>query len=639
MQSDEYNANIYPPPGVIRRTAARVTYSLTAPDSKEGGELILPDGNEFSRPDQVMNEIRALSAPIATLEPNYWRLDGTFVLPVAPESSNVEVGFWSSEMSAPEISEWNYRLDGSWKLGKKPFATLTGYEAFKEPLVIERVFENVQTFSALGISFDAQTDNYCTDFEVFFYDAYNGLVYSEHITDNYSAYRRTEKAGEDILRVVIKLYKTNLSRRYARIAEIDFGIMLEFDDHDISSLSMVSEADPSGRTFPFPEFRLTIFNLNRFDVLDSRRYIQARQRFEYRHGLVLPDGSVEFVDCGTYFLSNSRVSDSTVEFTARGRTALLENSVYFDSSFQEFTIGQLVSRIIPQARITLNSPRITGYFGNVDYRRVLTMLSELSCCLVYEDVNNIIQFDDILSKTPPIKFEWNYLLNGSWQLGEKPFAEKIRLIDSINYNNAYHAPKVNQGDDNFNAINLMEYTVSTETRQISKTRQQPGEITVYFSAPVVGELTFELPPGYELENVIIYTMYMTATLTGTGSAELIIYGESVTLTKSEILYKAPWHTGREPDNPYKIDLPCMIRTENFEVFRDWFLARRFAMLNKHLTCDINWRQNPAARTADLINVQLRKDGGNIDMAIVKQELTYNGALSGNTKSISEIVMR
>lgn len=291
--SELYREHIYSQGQITR---VQVTYNLSALDSKEGGVFLTPAGNEFSRPEQAMNEIRAIGGPITTLEPGYWRLDGSFMLPRPPEQSNMEVVFWIDQMSGVSVKEWNYRLDGSWRLGEKPFAELDSCGTFEEPLIIEREFVNVQTFNALGITFDTATNNYCTDFEVFMYNAFGGLVCSEHIKDSTKAYRRTQRASHDILRVVIKLNKTNRPFRYARVTEIDFGIVLLYGGDVIQKIRMIRETALSGKSFPLPEMRLRILNKGLYDQLDSSTYapyFQTRQRFEYNHGLELPGGSIE----------------------------------------------------------------------------------------------------------------------------------------------------------------------------------------------------------------------------------------------------------------------------------------------------------------------------------------------------------
>jgi hypothetical protein len=635
MPSATYNENIYKKVGRI--TEAEVIYSLTAVGSKEGGSLDLPPGNEFSRPEQIMNEIRSMSAPIATLEPDYWLLDGSFVLPVPPEQSDMEVGWWSGIRSEPVITGWNYKL-GSWRLGENPFAKMEEYGVFPEPFVIERVFDVVQTFNAFGITFDTQTNNYCTEFEVEFYDFAGTMVYREYVTDNSEPYWRSQHPGRNILRIVIKLYKTNRWGRYARITEIDFGILLEYRGEVIRRLNLIREADITGRSYPLPELQLNVLNQGLYDRLDSNTYapyIQPHQRFDYRHGLVLPDGTTEWIECGAYYLKNWKVSDKVVEFVCTGLTSLMEESTFFDSSFQRVTVSEFIKAHYLQSNVDIMSPMFMPFFGNIDYRRLITMLTELSCCLVYEDKDNIIMFDDIVAKEMPIgDWDWNYQL-GDWRLGEKSFG--TRILSDISYHNIIGTPKDNQREA-YNAINLIEYTMSTEYRQVSKTEHSPGDITIYFDAPVLGDVDVELPAGYQLINRIVRTMYMTGTLIGSNPVEIIVNGERVEFAKSEITYRAPWHTGFENDIPYKIDLPCMIRGEGFEAFRDWFLGRRFKILHMLIEVDVHWMQNPAFELGDIRNVQLRDTRSNADMFVTRLEYDFP-ALQGNTQLISHIEMR
>lgn len=660
MPSDEYFQNILPSPGVERVTVAEVIYSLVAPQAKEGGILDLPPGNEFSRRDQVLNGVQHIEYPIATLEPKHWKLDGTFVMPLPPEKSNIEIGWWSDIMS-----DENGILN--------------------PPQIVTREFDNVQAFTSLGIAFDKATNNYCTDFEAYFYNTAGQITHHEHITDNTSYYGRTLEAGFNIIKVVIILHKTHKPFRYARVAELDFGVYLKFDEYDIKSIAAINETDYLGKNFILPEFSLSILNKGRFDQLDKNSFapfMQTRQKFEYRHGLILPnkwnyklDGSwklgespfisterVEFVDCGSYILKNWSVSDSIVSFTATGINSELENIIFFDSSFEELTVTQFVKKLFPHADINIESPKITAFLGNINYRQALTFLAELSSCFVLENRQNTIQFLDIINElfgeiTWNYKLDgswrlgekpfgtfgrtthnWNYRLDGSWQLGEKPFVSSF-VYGGMNYASIYSNPD-SKLSEYYNGINLTEYTISTEIRQLSKTIHNifgSQSIIIYFDTPQIGMPEIHISDRFILSEIVFKTMYMIATLTGNGEAEIIITGNSVSLVKSQTFYPAPWNTGREPEQPYMINLPMMIRTGEYENFRNWFLERKFIMLFKRLNSDIRWRQNPAQLVGDSVKVQLNKKGNEANMIAIRQELNYTGGiLKGTTKLIGEV---
>jgi len=594
MASATFKQNIYPTPPQRRKTVVEVNYSLTAPDSKEGGTLTLPPGNAISRPHQIANEVRLQAAPVGTLEPDNWALDGRFMIPVPPkEQPELEIGWWSEAMSD----------------GNGNFAT---------PLVLERVFDTVQTFNTLAITFDPDGDNTCADFDVAFYDGFSTLIYKVEARGNTDTIYRTPRAGMNILRVAITIYSTSKPRRFARILEIDYGLVLTYTNKELFNLGLINEADHNGRRLMYPELNLTIHNGGLYDVLDPDTYAPyflQRQRFEYRHGLRLPDGSIEWEDCGTYHLARWRVSDARVEFRAVGRTFELENAIFFDSTFSEFTLQTLARKLFPQTDVPILTPAIAGYFGNINHRRALTYLAELSCCLVYEDRQNRVQFLDIISEGP-------------------------ETVDTLNYKNLKSAPAV-ETSEYYNSILLAEYDTSIEYRQISRTTQDPGEVKIVFSHPVRGFPSHEITPGYTLANQEWHTMYMTGTLIrGNGAppeAEVIIYGHSVVLTKSENLYFAPWYTGLEETQPYAVDLPFFIRSSpNYKALKDWFLPRKFEILKRQLRVDARWRGNPVREVGDFVETVFSKRGNSQNMHISKTEIQYvGGGLSGHIDVIGK----
>jgi len=591
MSSQAFREQIYK---TGRQTLVEVSYSLTAPDSKDGGIFVMPPNNEFSHINQAMNENRIMTAPVATLEPDYWRLDGTFILPVPP-SENIEAGWWSDV-----ISDEN------------------GY--FETPLVITREFEQAQLFNQVSITFDHSTNNFCSEFKVDLYDTENNIIYSENIINNTQPIRATEKGGENILKVVITLYRTNNPFRYARVIEIDFGLIIYYTNKELISLNSIRETDYLGKSFIIPQFNIVVQNKGDYNVVDKRTYapyFQTRQRFFYRIGLILDDNSTEWINCGTYFLQSWAVNDKNVSFNASGKTVQLENFDYYENSFNVFTLQQLINRVFSsinaQINVNLQSPRITGYFGEINYRDVLRYLAELSCCLVYEDENNIIQFKDILSDNTE------------------------NSIDTLDYKNMYGSPNI-QLSEYYNSINLTEYFMSVEFKQVSSTEQTAGEIKIFFDNPINGIGEIDLTDGFSLTNIIWYTNRLTGILTGNGTCIITVTGNAVTLSKEENLYNAPWHTGKEPNSPYAINIPCMIKNSaDYENFKSWFLDRKFKMLEKRMNANVYWYQNPERKIGDIVETQINRNEDGVNFHIVSQEIKFAPRLKGNTKIISPII--
>ena len=459
MASQAFEDNIYKNG---RRTVAEVSYSLVAPEAKEIGVAYLPEGNSFSRPEQIMNEISNISTKIATFEPNHWKLDGSFALPLPPEQSNMEVGWWGKGLSDSE--------------------------GILNPIPqIEILFPVVQNIKRFGITFDEPTNNYCTDLEFIVYDSSFNVILNERITNNTSVSPHTREGVQNAYIVVIKLYKTNNPFRFPRVSELDFGILIRFANDDIFSLNLVTEANPTGASFPFSSLSLSVANNDRFDQLDPTSYAQylyARQSFEYRHGLVLPDGSTEWAYMGAYYLQDWKVSDSQVTFTAGGKTSLLENYTFFNSSLAEFTIGQLIRDVLDTVGIDYYlapeldfSPLVTGWFGEKSYREVLANLTELSCCLAYENQQNTVEFTDIL----------------------KPLGN----VTKLDYNNMFSAPEPKL-QTYYNGINLTEYTITQTSPEV---RLEGKE--VFYSAPWRDPLEPDYPYSVDLPCMVITPNFPT----------------------------------------------------------------------------------------------------------------------------------
>ncbi len=529
MPSNEYNTGIY---ASVRQTVAQVWFDMVAPDAKEKATVSLPNSNEFSKPRQIIDNVTDMGSRMATFEPDYWKLDGSFALPKHPGDTEFQVGWWGGKMSGADCV-----------LDPVPTITVT--------------FSQIQSMSAIGIAFDEAADQYSTDFEVSAYTTGGGLIYSERISDNLNSYAQTSRGVENVAKIIIKLYKTNHPYRYPRITELTFGFRLRFDGGNIISLSLITEADPMGKAVPYPQLVTTVKNDGRFNHLapDSySKYLYRRQAFEYRHGLKLPGGSIEWVYCGVYYLTDWDVSDDEVNFTAVGRLADLERITYYNSGSETMSIGALAKKLLDYcgfdyeiATFLFDSPPVCAYFGEVDCRSALAMLANLSSCLIFEDRQNTIRFTDVFEN---------------------------QSVDRLDYNNMFSSPSVGL-TEYYNGIILREYV------------QDSGE-------------------------------------------------DSGSFKNSETFYPAPWHDPKEPYYGYSLDLPMMITNKNpqYQVLKEWVLSRKFALLEKRLTANISWRQNPAQEIGDIVDVQIGRKNEFLRMAPFSERLEYSGGvLKGSTKAI------
>jgi hypothetical protein len=408
-----------------------------------------------------MDNVTDVSAPIATLEPDYWRLDGTFILPLPPGRSNTQVGFWSAAMSDD-----------------------TGAFSAKPSITVE--FSETQNIKEFGAAFDGPSGNYCEELTFEAWDSYGASVYSELITDNASAYGRSAGGAEGVKKLRITFDHTNNPSRYLRVSEINFGIVVNFDGEDILDLSLTTEGDPTGGSFPFPRLSLSVENGGRFDTLDKESfagYLYARQPFEYDHGLVLPGGAVEWAYCGAYYLQDYEISDDTVSFVCGGKSSVTEDAAYSGSSLAEKTLGAFIEETLAGAGFDAyiapalyNSPVITCWAGGVSYRDAFAMLTEASCCLSFESKENVIQFVDIINAGAP--------------------------AGVMDYENLLRRPRVKQ-EPYYNGVMLAEYAASADGS--GGVRFERSE--TFYAAPWRDPFEPDYPYSVDLPMMIVTAKY------------------------------------------------------------------------------------------------------------------------------------
>ena len=422
-----YKTGIYAP---VRKTFASVAFDLAPADAKKHASVDFPPENLFSQGSQLINNVENISCAFATLEPDYWRLDGSFALPAEPAASECEVGWWGSAMSG-------------------------GDGVLHPPPVISAAFSQIQSIAAFGAAFDELGGEVIAELEFRAYDSGRNLIFKEKITGNTSVFVETDGGASGVAFVELELLRTGNPFRYPRVTELLFGRRLRFSGDDIIRLNSVSETDFTGKTLPSPALVVEIRNGGRFSHLDGgslAAYLNERQVLEYRHGLTLPGGGSEWVNCGVFYLSDWSVADDRVTFEATGLTAGLDavsaDGEGFGLGFECLSAGAAAERLFEAAGVEakiapelFSSPPVCAHFGEGSLRKALAQLAELCSCACWEDRRNVFHL-------APLNAEPS---------------------DSLDYSNMFSPPKVKQAKY-CNALIIREYTEENDGRLSSAER-------------------------------------------------------------------------------------------------------------------------------------------------------------------------
>ena len=189
--------------------SVKIVYQDIAAGADDAASVTTADAQPFSATDLLPFEEEA-PAPLASLEPNQWILDGTRRI-----VDGHPVRFWSSAMSGP---------DG----------------LFKAPPEITIDFGDRYTSPGLFLRFDTTTGEYCPSVTIQWRRGAS-LLAEERFTVNSAEFfcGRTVEAYDQI---TIRLNSTSIPYRYAKLSQIIFGVSRVFLRDELRNVKITAEA-------------------------------------------------------------------------------------------------------------------------------------------------------------------------------------------------------------------------------------------------------------------------------------------------------------------------------------------------------------------------------------------------------------
>ncbi|MFD1954304.1 phage tail protein [Paenibacillus thailandensis] len=398
--SPEFKTAVYAP---TRTTRARVSFNIsdvTAPG--DAAVTVTSEVAGFSRLQETKDSILTRPA-YATFEPDYWKLDGSFVLPPKPSETDYEVGWYSDAFS---------NADGS----------------FSVPQVLDYTFG--QTHSSIGITvtFDTPTGECATDFVI---NVYNGgtVIYTDTVTGNTLAQYVLEKQLNDYNRVTVSISKWSAGNRRAKVIEVTFGVVRVYEDNKLIRVDVTEEIDPTSAALPVSEMKFVVDNSSReFNILNptgSYAYLAERQRVHTEIGVMIAPNRFEYLTLGYYYLSDWQSDEGalTTTFTARNLIDFLSdeeitNLTSGSMSLYDFTAALLTGAGVERYEIdpALSSITTQGVYDSLTRREILQMIALAGMSVVRVD-----RYDKLIIEQLPAGAS----------------------VDTLDFDNIYKEPKIN----------------------------------------------------------------------------------------------------------------------------------------------------------------------------------------------------
>jgi hypothetical protein len=431
--SNLYKSKIY---STERTINAKVSFEILDPKAYEDASVGVTDEAEISRLTQSFNKVRDMSNKYATFEPDYWQLDGSFVLPPRESEGDAELGWWSDELCG---------ADG----------------IFAERPVMTFAFTDTHSSIGLTVTFDRQANEYAKQFRIEAYGQDGTLLVSQLIGGNTSPVYYFNQPLDGYTKVVITIIEWIHPYRRARITEVDFGSVQEYTGDKLIDLSIVEEMDLLASTVPSNQMTFTLDNSDQyFNILNPDgvyRYIVPNQEMRATFGLLIGESKFEWIDMGKYYLNEWKVEEGsmTSTFTGHDIFTILDMIDYTPPTLTgQITLYDLAVDVFTQAKIddysideTLKAISVDGFTEVLKVRQALQYIAIAGMCIVRQGRNGEI----ILEHYEELTYETGYVTwTGSLSTGTGEFAgpETYAQVyvdytyQQISFDNAYEIPQI-----------------------------------------------------------------------------------------------------------------------------------------------------------------------------------------------------
>lgn len=574
-----------------RSSVAEIIFGVYDVDSINDAEPSVNTIQTFSSADELALGDRAQQYKMATFEPDFFRLDGSFCLmPDDIDPSTDKMGWWSLAMSTDD----------------KTFSV--------NPLLTVN-FDNLH--SSLGIGLFFGNKEYCTDFVISWYkdeDLLDQIDIEGNDTNDYSLYNPVENFNK----VTVEFKKTRYAFRYLRLMSIEFGVEERFDNSNLVSASVIEGVDPSGSSISVNKLKFTVINKDqKFNMLNPEgiyAYLQRRQKITAKSGLFLPEsGDEEYVSMGTYYLSDWKSSNSlTATLEATDSIGLLDKTVYRSSPFwSDETIENVVTHVLEDAGdfelsilASAASEVINGYIPVKSHREALIDILVATGCYLRMSRNNVIEIGKADYSSPIASIEYELML-GSPTIEQKP------LITTVEAND-------------------ITYRIADDETEISKTTfvlDGTQDIVIDFGKAVYQPSLIVSGDGSLSGSAEFSVVSATATIVGTGELTVTIQGKEyiedsriIRVSLAEIPAGEVPQTATISDNKLICGNGNTVANNLLNYFQ------------KRISQSFKFWANPAVQASDYLEVETDYDES-FSGIVEKQEIQFSPNLSAKLEVI------
>lgn len=555
----------------------------------------------ISNGDEMIDGVR-VENNFASLESNYFKLDGSFVLPNNPNDyTNTKVGFITDD-----IVEDLY--------DNKCYVRILNVEN-NENLHSITIYtkDNIPATASLYINYQTDPEDITTS---------TTLELEKNNNDNdVISFDFSDEEISNINYIDINLSNFQYQNRRVRINEIEFGMTNVYKDNDLIDFKVIEQISEFNTDMPIDECDVTLDNYdNQFDIMNPKgltKYLNEGVKVIPYIGIITPSNGIEYVKMGVYYLDNYvNNSNKTTTFNCKK----MFNKLIKKNSYMRGNIGLWSTQTYFNQLCLQNG--INDYSYNLITGNEYVTDHLLELCSVLEQFNKFSMFansiircgrnDNIICENIKTEKVDNLTLNEMKEIPSYVIKDKLKnIIIKI------MSKRLSSSEES--TVCNKTVTVSPENRFIIEFTQGSGA-------------DVEFTPEYYVQDYMLTNYFFDSRdMEGTYNIKITLEGtinynyENTQFNYNEI--------GKEItiENPYfNTEFPSDYLTVQTAVNNT---ANYIKNNYKKYNVDINYFGNPAYEPNDVLQIETQY--GNKEIRILKHTLTFNGALSGSIEGVGD----
>lgn len=424
---------------LLNESFVEISFDIADPDALKDATPSDNGAIYISNSSELTNRVDKSPAPYCTLEQNVWLLDGG--RKPLPEGDIGSEGYVSDVLS-DETCVFSEKIP-----------TIT----------IDFSREFINLIPGITITWSNTYGEFATDFIVRAYKD-NTIVAEKEVLGNRSIKSLVMMDIIGYNHIIIYVKKWCLPHHRARVEELFVGINKVYSKTDLFNYLHKQTVDPVSTSLPKTEIQFSVDNVNGeynpYNEQGLAKYLMLRQEVKARYGLKMNDNTTEWIDGGTFYLSewSAKQNGLTADFTARDLLEFMSGNFNETHDLSSRSLYSLAEKVLIAAELPLNNDGTVKWVIDESLKskytkaplpddtlaNCLQLIANAGECVIYQDRIGTLHIE-------PLKFEdtdYSITSFNSYTKPEVTLSKQVKQVDVKVYTYSKSSGKIESSTTN-----------------------------------------------------------------------------------------------------------------------------------------------------------------------------------------------